>query len=68
MPEGVLKMKVRAATAGYVLRKLSVDWSPDHSLRGPECRLWLHDPLALYGVENARLAPGYRAPVVQTKR
>jgi hypothetical protein len=28
MPEGVLKMKVRAATAGYVLRKWSVDCSP----------------------------------------
>lgn len=59
MRDGVLKMKLRAATAGYVLRKWSVDCSPDHSLRGPEYRLWLKDHLALYGVKNAVLAPGY---------
>jgi hypothetical protein len=62
MEEGVLRMKLRAATAGYILRRWSVDCSPDHSLRGHEYRLWLKDPLALYGVANATLAPGYRAP------
>lgn len=62
MTGGVLKMKIRAATAGYILRKWSVDCSPDHSLRGPEYRLWLKDHLALYGVKNAMLAPGYRSP------
>ena len=62
MQEGVLRMKLRAATAGYILRRWSVDCSPDHSLRGPEYRLWLKDPLALYGVKNAVLAPGYRPP------
>lgn len=60
MQGGVLPMKLRAATAGYVLRKWSVDCSPDHSLRGPEHRLWLRDHLAIYGVKNAALAPGYR--------
>lgn len=60
MQGGVLKMNLRAATAGYVLRKWSVDCSPDHCLRGPEYRLWLKDHLALYGVKNALLAPGYR--------
>ena len=60
--DGVLQMKLRAATAGYILRKWSVDCSPDHSLRGPEYRLWLRNPLALYGVKNALLAPGYREP------
>lgn len=59
MRDGMLKMRLRAATAGYVLRKWSVDCSPDHSLRGPEYRLWLRDHLALYGVTNAVLAPGY---------
>lgn len=59
MPDGVLKMKIRAAVAGYTLRRWSVDCSPDHSLRGPEYRLWLKDHLALYGVKNALLAPGY---------
>ena len=62
MQKGVLRMKLRAATAGYTLRKWSVDCSPDHSLRGHEFRLWLKDPLALYGVKNAVLAPGYRSP------
>lgn len=62
MQGGILKVKLRAATAGYILRKWSVDCSPDHSLRGHEYRLWLRDVLALYGVANVTLAPGYRAP------
>lgn len=62
MQGGVLRMKLRAATAGYILRQWSVDCSPDHSLRGYEFRLWLKDHLALYGVKNAVLAPGYRSP------
>lgn len=63
---GVLHIKVRAATAGYMLRRWSVDCSPDHSLRGAEYRLWLKDHLALYGVKNAVLAPGY-ARTAQTE-
>ena len=59
MKDGVLALNLRGATAGYVLRKWSVDCSPDHSLRGPEYRLWLKDPLVLYGVKTAVLAPGY---------
>jgi hypothetical protein len=59
MQNGVLAIKLRAAIAGYILRKWSVDCSADHSLRGPEYRLWLKDHLALYGVKNAVLAPGY---------
>ncbi|WFE69502.1 WYL domain-containing protein [Thiomicrospira sp. R3] len=59
MANGALEMKLRAAIAGYMLRRLSVDCSPDHSLRGHEYRLWLKDHLALYGVKNAVLAPGY---------
>ena len=62
MRDGSLRLKLRAATAGYILRKWSVDCSPDHSLRGHESRLWLKDPLAIYGVKNAVLAPGYRSP------
>lgn len=59
-----LLLQLRAATAGYILRKWSVDCSPDHSLRGAEYRLWLKDHLALYGVKNALEAPGYQAPRV----
>lgn len=62
MPDGVLRVKVRAANAGYMLRRWSVDCSPDHSLEGLEYALWLADPLALYGASNAHLAPGYVNP------
>lgn len=62
MENGVLKLRARAALAGYILRRWSVDCSPDHTLQGPEYRLWLRDPLALYGVESAALAPGYVPP------
>ncbi|MNR43397.1 hypothetical protein D3C85_1620150 [compost metagenome] len=62
MHGGVLRMKLRAATAGYVLCKWSVDCTADHSLQGPGHRLWLKDSLAIYGVKNAVLAPGYSEP------
>lgn len=61
MRDGVLRMKLRAATTGYILRKWSVDCSPDHCLRGLEYRLWLKDHLAICGVKNAVLAPSYSA-------
>jgi predicted DNA-binding transcriptional regulator YafY len=59
MQEGSIRIRVRAAIAGYMLLRWSVDASPDHSLQGDEYRLWLKDNLALYGVKNALLAPGY---------
>lgn len=62
MDGGVLRVRVRAANVGYMLRRWSVDCSPDHRLEGPEYALWLRDPLALYGASNAVLAPGYRDP------
>jgi hypothetical protein len=39
----------------------SVDCSPDHRLKEEQYRLWLSDPLVLYGVESDKLAPGYQA-------
>ncbi|MET3135299.1 hypothetical protein AAKU55_005607 [Oxalobacteraceae bacterium GrIS 1.11] len=68
MRDGLIRMRVRAAVAGYMLMRWSVDASPDHSLKEEQYRLWLSDPLALYGVENARLAPGYRSPAAQISR
>ena len=62
MADGVLKVSVRAANVGYMLRRWNVDCSPDHALRGPDHLLWLRDPLVLYGASNAVLAPGYRDP------
>jgi hypothetical protein len=62
MEGNAIRMRVRAAVAGYMLLRWSVDCSPDHRLTEEQYRLWLADPLALYGVENAKLAPGYQAP------
>ncbi|WP_228896548.1 helix-turn-helix transcriptional regulator [Pseudoduganella aquatica] len=63
-----LRIRVRAAVAGYMLLRWSIDASPDHSLTEEQYRLWLNDPLALYGAESAKLAPGYRSPLVKTNR
>ena len=62
MKKGELYLKFRAAMAGYILRQWHVDCSPDHSLSDEAFRLWLKDPLALYGVGSALFAPGYRSP------
>ena len=37
-----------------MLRRSTIDCSPDHSLRGVEYALWLRDPLTLYGASNAQ--------------
>lgn len=59
MNGGVLKVRARAAMAGYLLRRWNVDCTEDHSLRGGEYHLWLRNRQALYGVTNLVLAPGY---------
>ncbi|MGL5678032.1 MAG: WYL domain-containing protein [Plesiomonas shigelloides] len=58
MKGGVLKIEIRAATAGYLLRQWHVDCSTEHSLMGFEYQLWLRNSQALYGVTNLNLAPG----------
>jgi predicted DNA-binding transcriptional regulator YafY len=62
MQGGSIRLRVRAAVAGYMLLRWGVDASSDHSLNDHEYRLWLKDHLTLYGVTNAVLAPGYRSP------
>ena len=59
MVNGVLRLKLRAAMVGYVLRQLWVDCSADHHIEDEWCRLWLRDHLALYGVKNAFLGLAY---------
>ena len=59
MTDGVLRLRAKAALAGYVLRRWSVDCSEGHSLSGPEYRLWLRNRAALEGVDSASIAPGY---------
>lgn len=58
--DGMLSVQVRAAGAGYVLRKWNVDCSKEHNLEGPEYHLWLKNTPTLYGVDNLSLAPGYK--------
>lgn len=58
MRNGVLRIKSRAAMAGYVLRRWSVDASQDHHLDPSTYHLWLRNTPTLYGVESAAIAPG----------
>jgi hypothetical protein len=59
LTDGVLRIKSRAALAGYVLRRWNIDSSQDHSLDSASHQLWLANTQTLYGVESASLAPGY---------
>lgn len=59
MRGGLLKAQVRAAVAGYVLRRWNVDCTANHRLRGAEFHLWLSNLQTLYGVENLAVAPGF---------
>jgi hypothetical protein len=61
MERGCLRIKARAALAGYVLRRWNVDASPNHRLDPAAHHLWLRNVQTLYGVESAALAPGYGA-------
>lgn len=58
MADGVLRVKTRAALAGYFLRRWNVDCSPGHTLDPAEHHLWLRNQETLYGVESAALSPG----------
>ncbi|WP_089085084.1 WYL domain-containing protein [Aquitalea magnusonii] len=62
MTDNILRVKARAAVVGYLLRRWFVDCSQTHEIDDIACYLWLKDPLALYGVESAKLAPGYTKP------
>ncbi|MDP0561239.1 MAG: WYL domain-containing protein [Candidatus Endonucleobacter sp. (ex Gigantidas childressi)] len=59
MKDGMLKVQIRAAMAGYVLRRWNADCSHHHHLTGVEYHLWLQNRQTLYGVENLVIAPGY---------
>lgn len=59
MTGGVLKVEIRAATAGYLLRLWNVDCSKEAQLKTPEFHLWLKNYQTLYGVGNLAIAPGF---------
>lgn len=60
MENKVLELNVRAALAGYLLRRWNVDCTIDASLIGGEYQLWLRNRETLYGAENLAIAPGYK--------
>ncbi|WP_198265721.1 helix-turn-helix transcriptional regulator [sulfur-oxidizing endosymbiont of Gigantopelta aegis] len=60
--DDTLSINVRAAVAGYLLRRWNIDCSEKHSLKGNEYHLWLKNYPTLYGVENIVIAPGYSSP------
>ncbi|WP_332396392.1 WYL domain-containing protein [Vibrio metschnikovii] len=59
MTERVMKVEIRAATAGYLLRLWNVDCSETACLSTSHCQLALNNRAALYGVQNLAIAPGY---------
>lgn len=61
MTDGVLRLQIRAALAGYALNRWAVDTSSDHNLDCARHHLWLRNTQTLYGVQSATLAPGYPA-------
>ncbi len=61
MTDGKLKLNLRAAVAGYVLKAWDVDCSTDHHLDLVRHRLWLKDAdKFLFQVESAVMAPGFQ--------
>jgi hypothetical protein len=64
MANGELKLEVRAALLGYLLRQWNVDCSDKGSLIGNEYQLWLsninHIKIELEGIANLAIAPGYK--------
>lgn len=61
MEEGVLTLEVRAAMAGYLLRRWNVDCTKHASLRTGEYQLWLRNQQSLANTDNLAIAPGYIA-------
>jgi len=59
MIDGILDMNVRAAVAGYLLRRWNVDCTEKATLDGAEYHLFLKNRQALYGVDNLIIAPGF---------
>jgi hypothetical protein len=66
MEDGVLKVRVRAALAGYLLRRWNVDCTEDHSLKGlrvpplaaqPASPLWRDQSGAGAGLRSNRRKP-----------
>ncbi|HBY85868.1 MAG TPA: WYL domain-containing protein [Colwellia sp.] len=60
MQGGILKLEVREAVVGYLLRQWNVDCSENASLKGFEHQLHLQNSQILSDIESATLAPGHQ--------
>ncbi|ALT00267.1 WYL domain-containing protein [Lacimicrobium alkaliphilum] len=59
MENSQLLIQVRAAMAGYLLRRWNVDCTERGTLKGAEYQLWLQNRFTLNNVDNLAIAPGY---------
>jgi hypothetical protein len=59
MKNRMLVLDIRAPLVGYALRRWAVDCTVDQSLDPNQHHLCLKNLKTLYGVESAKLAPGY---------
>lgn len=59
MTGSMMKVEIRAAIAGYLLRLWNVDCSETACLSTSQYQLALNNRAALYGVQNLSIAPGY---------
>ena len=55
-----LLIEVRAAMAGYLLRRWNVDCTERGTLKGVEYQLWLQNRFTLNNVQKLAIAPGYQ--------
>ena len=62
IPDLGVSNTVRAAMAGYLLRRWNVDCTERGSLEGAEYQLWLQNRFTLRDVDNLAIAPGYAEP------
>lgn len=60
MVDGVLKLEIREALVGYLMRQWNVDCSDDASLMGNEYQLSLRNTKELHFVSSMNISPGYK--------
>lgn len=60
MENNQLLIEVRAAMAGYLLRRWNVDCTEQGTLPGTEYQLWLQNRFTLRNIDNLAIAPGYK--------
>jgi hypothetical protein len=58
MTNGSLKITLRKAVAGYLLRHWNVDCTENHELDGKHFQLWLKNKKSIDGISEIILAPG----------